>query len=103
MDTVSCVPAHFEAQQQASPPHPSGRPMSVSMVCVYMCLSSCVGLCVGDKFWNRLSITPVLNEGGDLVSYIGVQSDVTELFRRKVRWEGCIGSHAVYCHCGKGW
>lgn len=37
----------------------------------------------GEAFWNRLSITPVFNEHGDLVSYIGVQSDVTELIRRK--------------------
>nr|AML78291.1 putative LOV domain-containing protein [Pleurastrum insigne] len=37
----------------------------------------------GEAFWNRLSITPVFNEQGDMVSYIGVQSDVTELIRRK--------------------
>ncbi len=46
-----------------------------------------VHVCVraGEAFWNRLSITPVFNDAGELVSYIGVQSDVTELIRRKVR------------------
>jgi len=37
----------------------------------------------GEEFWNRLSLTPVFDDGGRLVSYIGVQSDVTELMRRK--------------------
>ncbi|GFH15601.1 putative LOV domain-containing protein, partial [Haematococcus lacustris] len=31
----------------------------------------------GLKFWNRLSITPVFDEQGVLVLYIGVQSDIT--------------------------
>lgn len=32
----------------------------------------------GVPFWNRLSITPVLDEAGELTHFIGVQSDVTE-------------------------
>jgi sigma-B regulation protein RsbU (phosphoserine phosphatase) len=31
----------------------------------------------GTTFWNRLSITPVRNNDGELTHYIGVQSDVT--------------------------
>jgi PAS domain S-box-containing protein len=31
----------------------------------------------GTTFWNRLSMTPVRNDHGELTHYIGVQSDVT--------------------------
>jgi hypothetical protein len=31
----------------------------------------------GTPFWNRLSITPVRNERGEVTHYIGIQSDVT--------------------------
>ena len=31
----------------------------------------------GTPFWNRLSITPVRNERGEVTDYIGIQSDVT--------------------------
>ena len=31
----------------------------------------------GTTFWNRLSITPVRNGGGEVTHFIGVQSDVT--------------------------
>lgn len=37
----------------------------------------------GDKFWNLLSMMPVRNPAGAVVSFIGVQSDITELIRRK--------------------
>jgi hypothetical protein len=37
----------------------------------------------GDKFWNLLSMMPVHDAEGNLVSFIGVQSDITELIRRK--------------------
>ena len=32
----------------------------------------------GSPFWNKLSITPVFNEGDQLTYYIGIQKDVTE-------------------------
>ncbi len=32
----------------------------------------------GTPFWNRLSITPVFDEAGEVTHFIGVQSDVTE-------------------------
>ena len=32
----------------------------------------------GGTFWNRLSITPVRDESGEVTHFIGVQSDVTE-------------------------
>ena len=31
----------------------------------------------GTQFWNRLSITPVCDESGDVTHFIGIQSDVT--------------------------
>ncbi len=31
----------------------------------------------GTTFWNRLSITPVRDDAGDVTHYIGIQSDVT--------------------------
>ena len=37
----------------------------------------------GEAFWNLLSMTPVLDSGGRLMSFLGVQSDITELVRRK--------------------
>ena len=37
----------------------------------------------GERFWNLLSMTPVRDRAGNLMSYIGVQSDITELIRRK--------------------
>jgi PAS domain S-box-containing protein len=37
----------------------------------------------GDRFWNLLSMMPVPDAAGNVVSYIGVQSDITELIRRK--------------------
>ncbi|MCV2491835.1 SpoIIE family protein phosphatase [Geodermatophilus sp. YIM 151500] len=38
----------------------------------------------GTAFWNQLSINPVFDGTGELVSYVGVQTDVTE----RVRVEG---------------
>jgi two-component system, cell cycle sensor histidine kinase and response regulator CckA len=32
----------------------------------------------GSKFWNNLAISPVLGEDGELLQFVGVQTDVTE-------------------------
>lgn len=58
----------------------------------------------GEKFWNLLSMTPVFDSSGSLMSFIGVQSDITELIRRKeaekelheakVSSRGSLGAHA---------
>ena len=32
----------------------------------------------GTRFWNRLSVTPIRDDGGEVTHFIGVQSDVTE-------------------------
>ena len=32
----------------------------------------------GSPFWNRLSITPLLDDDGEVTHFIGVQSDITE-------------------------
>ncbi|WP_299263672.1 PAS domain S-box protein, partial [Halorientalis sp.] len=32
----------------------------------------------GEQFWNRLSVTPVYDEDGELANHIGIQQDVTE-------------------------
>ncbi len=37
------------------------------------------------RFWNELSITPVLNESDQLTYYIGIQKDVTEQVEAKQR------------------
>nr|AML78993.1 putative LOV domain-containing protein [Carteria crucifera] len=37
----------------------------------------------GQQFWNLLSLTPVRDAKGRLLSYIGVQSNITELIWRK--------------------
>ena len=41
----------------------------------------------GSPFWNRLSITPLKNAGGEVTHYVGVQSDITELKETKARLE----------------
>ena len=38
----------------------------------------------GSQFWNELSITPVFNEEDQLMYFIGVQKDVTELMELKL-------------------
>src|SRR3954447_3165588 len=35
----------------------------------------------GTAFWNQLSVSPVFDGSGDLVSFVGVQTDVTERVR----------------------
>ena len=35
----------------------------------------------GTAFWNQLSVTPVFDGAGELVSFVGVQTDVTERVR----------------------
>ena len=37
----------------------------------------------GDAFWNLVSITPVHDTAGKVISFIGVHSDITELVRRR--------------------
>ena len=37
----------------------------------------------GDAFWNLVSITPVHDTAGKVMSFIGVHSDITELVRRR--------------------
>ena len=37
----------------------------------------------GEQFWNRLSVTPIYNENGELVNYIGIQQDITESKERE--------------------
>lgn len=33
----------------------------------------------GERFWNRLSVTPIFNEAGELVNHVGIQQDVTKI------------------------
>ena len=37
----------------------------------------------GTEFWNRLTVTPIYDDGGDLVRYLGTQKDVTERKERE--------------------
>ena len=32
----------------------------------------------GERFYNEISISPIYNEAGDLIYYLGIQHDVTE-------------------------
>jgi PAS domain S-box-containing protein len=41
----------------------------------------------GSHFWNRLSITPLRNEAGQVINYVGVQFDITELKETRARLE----------------
>jgi PAS domain S-box-containing protein len=37
----------------------------------------------GTEFWNRLSITPIYDEDGTLLRYLGSQRDITERYRNR--------------------
>ena len=37
----------------------------------------------GEEFMNQLSLTPIRDADGQVVYYVGIQSDVTELFKRR--------------------
>lgn len=37
----------------------------------------------GEEFMNQLSLTPIRDPEGNVIYYVGIQSDVTELFRRR--------------------
>jgi PAS domain S-box-containing protein len=39
----------------------------------------------GDPFWNRLSLTPVRNDRGELTHVVGIQTDVTAIKRVEER------------------
>ena len=39
----------------------------------------------GTPFWNRLSLTPVLDAAGETTHYIGIQSDITALLSLQER------------------
>jgi len=41
----------------------------------------------GTPFWNRLSLTPLKNNDGEVTHYVGIQSDITELKETKKRLE----------------
>ncbi len=41
----------------------------------------------GEPFWNRLSITPLKDNNGNITHFVGIQSDITELQETKKRLE----------------
>lgn len=41
----------------------------------------------GSPFWNRLSITPLINSDKEVTHYVGIQSDITELRATRERLE----------------
>lgn len=41
----------------------------------------------GTPFWNRLSITPLKDDEGNVTHYVGIQSDITELKETRKRLE----------------
>ena len=42
----------------------------------------------GSKFWNKVTVAPLYNEEGELVYFIGVQRDVSEMMEHKENMEG---------------
>ena len=57
----------------------------------------------GEQFWNRLSVTPIFDEAGELVNHVGIQQDVTavresqrELRAERERFELLIESTDEY-------
>ena len=48
-----------------------------------LALASMLPWPAGDAFWNLVSITPVHDTAGKVMSFIGVHSDITELVRRR--------------------
>jgi phosphoserine phosphatase RsbU/P len=48
----------------------------------------------GTTFWNRLSITPALNEANEVTHYIGIQSDVTA--RRRAEEKLAIANREMH-------
>lgn len=41
----------------------------------------------GTPFWNRLSITPILDANNEVTHYVGIQSDITQIRKTKERLE----------------
>ncbi|UOY00613.1 SpoIIE family protein phosphatase [Blastococcus sp. PRF04-17] len=52
----------------------------------------------GTAFWNQLSISPVLDGSGELVSYVGVQTDVTERVRVEREREAAFAAEQAARH-----
>jgi PAS domain S-box-containing protein len=46
----------------------------------------------GTAFWNQLSISPVVDGAGELVSFVGVQTDVTERVRVEAEREAAFAA-----------
>ncbi len=44
----------------------------------------------GTPFWNRLELTPIFDEDGDLLRYLGSQNDVTEEIERERRMRALL-------------
>ncbi len=52
----------------------------------------------GTAFWNHLSISPVFDGEGELVSYVGVQTDVTERVRAESQREAAFAAEQAARH-----
>ncbi|TFV67882.1 UNVERIFIED_ORG: PAS domain-containing protein [Bacillus sp. AZ43] len=52
----------------------------------------------GTAFWNQLSISPVFDGEGDLVSFVGVQTDVTERVRGEREREAAFAAEQAARH-----
>jgi PAS domain S-box-containing protein len=49
----------------------------------------------GTPFWNHLAISPVFGSDGELVSYVGVQADVTEQVQVDIERERALAAERV--------
>mgnify|MGYP002641302622 CR=1 FL=1 len=50
----------------------------------------------GSQFWNRLSITPIRGQSGQVVNFVGVQFDITELTETRQQLEAANQKLALF-------
>lgn len=49
----------------------------------------------GTPFWNEMTISPVFDSGGELINFVGLQSDVTEQVRGEEQLQGELKEKTV--------
>jgi len=50
----------------------------------------------GTPFWNRLSITPIFDNSGQITNFVGIQSDITELKHSKEKLEAANRELSIF-------
>jgi len=55
----------------------------------------------GSSFWNRLKLVPLVDEGGKVTHYVGMQEDVSDELRRDVSLQMLLEAHGMAAQCGR--